>query len=56
VYPLVIAIILVLAMIITMWLMIIFFHAHLRLTLLPFSIFGMVAIGALVSLGGVHVV
>jgi hypothetical protein len=56
VYPLVIAIILVLALVITMWLMIIFFHAHSRLTLLPFSITGMMAIGALVSLGGVHVV
>ena len=56
VYSLIIAFILVLALIMSMWLSIIFLHAHSRLTLLPFALIGAISISTLVGLGGAHVV
>ena len=55
VYPLVISIILLFALFITMWLMMIFLHAYLGITLLPSSILGIANKGTLLSLGGLHV-
>ncbi len=56
IYSMVIAIILCLALIITMWLAIIFLHAHCRLTLLPFAVLGAMTISSLVGLGEWYVV
>jgi len=52
VYSGIIAALLILALVMVMWLVIVFVHGHLSITLLPFALYGSVISASLVQLGG----